>query len=70
MGDELKATRELEGIKETMNAIADHLEDNDDVLDGAVDVETCVGILRSILNGATPEAIIGGYGLEVDEGGA
>lgn len=68
MGDEHKATRELEGIKETLNAIADHLEDNDDILDGAVDVEVCVGILRSILNGATPDTIIEGYGLEVEEG--
>lgn len=69
MGDELKATKELEGIKETIGAIADHLEDNEDILDGTVDVETCVGILRSVLNGATPETIIEGYGLEVEENG-
>lgn len=68
MGDELKATRELEGLKETINSIADHLEDNGDILDGAVDTELCVGILRSILNGATAETIIDGYGLEVGDG--
>lgn len=69
MGDELKAMKELEGLRESMEAIADHLEDNNDVLDGTVDVDTCVGIIRSLLKGATPEAIIMGYDLEVDENG-
>jgi len=69
MGDELKATRELEGLREQINAVADHLEDNEDVLDGCFDVECCVGILRSLLNGATVDTIVEGYGLEVEEDG-
>lgn len=69
MGDELKATKELEGIRATLTAVADHLEDNADILDGSVDLDTCVGILRSTLNGATPDTIIEGYGLEVEEDG-
>lgn len=69
MGDELKATKELEGLTEQMNAIADHLENNEDVLDGAVGTEQCVGILRSLLQGATAETIIEGYGLQVEESG-
>ena len=67
MGEEMKATRELEGLREHMNAVADHLEDNEEQLDGTVSVETTYGILRSLLNGATAETIIEGYGLEVDE---
>jgi hypothetical protein len=69
MGDELRATRELEGLREEMTAIADHLEDNEDVLDGCVGVAEVVGVLRSLLQGATAETIIEGYGLEVEEGG-
>ncbi len=69
MGDELKATKELEGLKEQMNAVADHLEDNEDILYDAVDGECAVGILRSLLKGATAETIIEGYGLEVEESG-
>ncbi len=69
MGEEVKATKELEGLREQMTAMADHLEDNEDVLDGAVGTETCVGILRSLLQGATAETIIEGYGLQVEESG-
>jgi hypothetical protein len=66
MGDELKATRELEGLKEQMEAIADHFEENGDLLDGTLDSDAVVCILRSLLQGATAEATIERYGFEVE----
>jgi hypothetical protein len=61
--------RELEGLKREMEKVADHLEDNEDVLDGAVNTDTAYSILRSLLMGKTAEVIIKGYGLEVAEHG-
>ncbi len=66
MGDEMKATRELEGLKEEMAALADHFEEHGEQLDGTLDSDSVVGILRSLLQGARADTIIEGYGFGVD----
>lgn len=66
MGDELKATRELEGIKEQMDLLAEHLEAYGEILDGTLDADLFVCILRGISNGQTAESIIEKYGLDVE----
>lgn len=59
--------KELEGLQREMEKVADHLEEHLEDLDGEVDGELMVGILRSLLQGASAETIIEGYGLEVEE---
>lgn len=58
---------EFEGLKREIEKVADYIEDHLDSLDNDVDGECAVGILRSLLNGATAETIIEGYGLEAEE---
>lgn len=58
--------KELEGLKLEMEKLADHFEENGEQLDGTVDSDSIVGILRSLLQGARAETIIEGYGFEVD----
>ena len=65
----LLVEKELEGLKREMTAVADHLENNEDVLEGAVDTDTAYCILRSLLQGATAATIIEGLGLQVEENG-
>lgn len=57
---------ELEGMKREMEALADHFEEHGEQLDGTVDSDSVVGILRSLLQGARADTIIEGYGFEVD----
>jgi len=66
MGDELKATRELEGLKEEMDALADHFEENGDLLDGTLDSDQVVCILRDLAKGHTAESIIERHGFDVE----
>lgn len=66
MGDELKATRELEGLKEQMNALADYFEEYGEILDGTWDSDQVVCVLRNLLDGHTSEAIIERNGFTVE----
>ncbi len=58
--------KELAGMKEEMEKLADHFEENGEQLGGTVDSDSVVGILRSLLQGARADTIIEGYGFEVD----
>ena len=66
MGDELKATRELEGLKEQMSILADHFEENGDLLDGTFDSDQVVCILIQLAEGRTAEDIIERNGFTVE----
>lgn len=66
MGDELKATKELEVMKEEMDSLAEHFETYGEILDGTLDADLFVCILRGISNGQTAESIIERYGLDVE----
>lgn len=63
----METEKELEGLKREMLKLADHFEDHSEELEDCMDADTVVGVLKSLLNGATAETIIEGYGLEVEE---
>lgn len=66
MGDEMRATKELEGLKEELESLAEHFEINGEQLDGTVDSDMVVFILKGLANGRTAENIIERYGLDVE----
>lgn len=59
MGEELKASRELEGLKREMDKLAQHLEA--DV--GDIESEVVSGILHKLSEGETATSIINEFGL-------
>lgn len=66
MGDEMRATKELEGLREEMDSLAEHFEMHAEQLDGTVDSDMVVYILKGLASGRTAENIIEMYGLDVD----
>ena len=66
MGDELKATKELEGLREQMDTLSEYFEENGELLDGTVDCDTVVCILTELAEGRTAADIIERNGLTVE----
>lgn len=66
MGDELKAMKELEGLREQMDALAEHFEEHGDQLDGTFDADSVVCILVDLMDGRTAEDIIQRNGLDIE----
>ena len=66
MGDELKATRELEGLKEQMDTLSEYFEENGELLDGTWDSDTIALILSELAEGRTAADIIERNGLTVE----
>lgn len=65
MGDEMKATRELKGLKEEMEALAEILDGIDTDLDSTVVAD----IIQELADGKTAEYLVERYGLDAEEGG-
>ena len=66
MGDELKATKELEGLREQMDILSEHFEENGEQLDGTLDSDTIVCILTELAEGRTAADIIDRNGLGIE----
>lgn len=64
MGDEMKATRELEGIKEQMSLLAEEMEK----LDVDLDSQVVADILTELSEGKRAEYIIERYGITEESG--
>lgn len=64
MTNEVSALKELEGLKEEMRALADHLE----ILDVDLDSDVVADVLSELADGKTAEYLIAHYGI-VEESG-
>jgi pyruvate formate-lyase activating enzyme-like uncharacterized protein len=64
MGDELRATRELEGIKEEMRALAEVL----DSMDVDLDSQVVADLLEDLADGKTSAYIVQRYGIHEESG--
>jgi len=64
MGDELRATRELEGIKEEMRALAETL----DSMDVDLDSQVVADLLEDLVDGKTASYVVERYGIHEESG--
>ncbi len=64
MGEEIKATKELEGIRQEAEKLVDHL----DALEGnSIEVENVASIITALVEGGTAASIISDFDLVSDD---